>query len=278
MKEHNEVYLVWQDPNTKEWYVVGMLREYVEGYTFDYTVGALASTKFIPFSGMEDLEKTYVSTELFPLFKNRLLSKNRPEYPQFVDWLGLAEGNVSPISILGRSGALRGTDSLQMFNRIEVNLDGSFEHVFFAHGLSHLSQSALKRVLDLESGDPLYLCPDYQNSFDRSAIIIRANEPAEIVGYCPRYFTKYIGGFFPKNSSKISIYVETLSKKAPANYQLMCKLKGQVSIEEKNTLMNQEEFQPISSLQDKSNNKIQRTDRSVTPFAFAKDRVTPICR
>lgn len=278
MKEHNEVYLAWQEPNTKEWHVVGMLREYKEGYTFDYTGGAYASNKFIAFSGMENLEKTYVSTELFPLFKNRLLSKNRPEYPRFIDWLGLEKNNLSPISILGRSGALRGTDSLQMFNRIEIDLDGSFEHVFFAHGLSHLSQSALNRVTNLTSGERLYLCLDCQNSFDGNAIIIRAEKPAEIVGYCPRYFTKYICKSLRENSFNFSIHVETLSKNAPANYQLMCKLKGNVSTEEKDTFMNQEEFQPITSLQNKSNNKIQRTDKSVTPFAFAKDRATSICR
>ena len=278
MKEHNEVYLAWQEPNTKEWHVVGMLRQHKEGYTFDYTAGARASNKFITFSGMENLEKTYVSTELFPLFKNRLLSKNRPEYPSFIDWLGLEKNDVSPISILGRSGALRGTDTLQMFNRIEVNSDGNFEHVFFAHGLSHLPRGALNRVKKLTRGERLYLCLDCQNSFDKNAIIIRAEEPAEIVGYCPRYFTKYIGKSLRDNSLNISIHVEALSKNAPANYQLMCKLKGKVSIEEKDTFMNQKEFQTITSLQNKSNNKIQRTDKSVTPFAFAKDRATSICR
>jgi len=278
MKEHSSVYLAWQEPNTKEWHVVGMLKQYQEGFTFNYTVGAQASAKFIPFSGMENLAKTYVSTELFPLFKNRLLSKNRPEYPRFIDWLGLAKENVSPISILGRSGALRGTDTLQMFNRIDVNSDGSFEHIFFAHGLSHLAPSALDRVLSLKKGDLLCLCPDCQNSYDGNAIIIRANNPAEIVGYCPRFFTKYVGDFLRQNSSNISLYVEALSKNAPANYQLMCTLKGKVSVREANTFMNQEEFQSITSLHDKSNKKIQRTDRSVTPFAFAKDHATSICR
>ena len=278
MKEHSSVYLAWQASDTKEWYVVGMLKQYLEGFTFNYTVGAQVSAKFIPFSGMENLEKTYVSTELFPLFKNRLLSKNRPEYPRFIDWLGLAEENVSPISILGRSGGLRGTDTLQMFNRIEVNSDGSFEHIFFAHGLSHLAPSALDRVLNLKKGELLYLCLDCQNSYDGNAIIIRANNPAKIVGYCPRYFTKYIGEFLRQNSSNISLYVETLSKSAPANYQLMCRLKGKVGVREANTFMNQEEFQVISSLQNKSNEKIKRTGRSATPFAFAKDRATSICR
>jgi len=257
MKERSTVYLAWQASDTKEWHVVGMLKQYQNGYTFDYTVGAKASVKFIPFSGMLNLEKKYVSTELFPLFKNRLLSKNRPEYPRFIEWLGLEKENVSPISILGRSGALRGTDTLQMFNRIEMDSDGSFEHTFFAHGLSHLAPSALERVSNLEKGDLLCLCFDYQNSYDSNAIIIRADNPAEIVGYCPRYFTKYIGGLLGHNSSNISLYVEALSKNAPANYQLMCRLTGRVGKKEGDTFMDQKEFQPINN--------------GNTPFAFAKD-------
>lgn len=277
MKEHSSVYLAWQAPDTKEWHVVGVLKQYQKGYTFNYTIGALVSAKFIPFSGMDNLEKTYVSIELFPLFKNRLLSKNRPEYPEFIQWLGLVDKNVSPISILGRSGALRGTDTLQMFNRIEVSSNGSFEHIFFAHGLSHLAPSALDRISNLTKGQKLYFCLDCQNSYDENAIIIRANNPAEIVGYCPRYFTKYIGDFLRNNSSNIALYVEALSKSVPANYRLMCKLKGKVGIEQGKIFMNQEEFQPISSSKNKSNKKIQRTDRSDTPFAFGNDRTTSIC-
>jgi len=56
MKERSTVYLAWQASDTKEWHVVGMLKQYQNGYTFDYTVGAKASVKFIPFSGMLNLE------------------------------------------------------------------------------------------------------------------------------------------------------------------------------------------------------------------------------
>jgi hypothetical protein len=245
MEEHNSVYLAWQAPDTREWHVVGMLRQRQQEYTFNYTVGAQASSKFIPFSGMEDVEKTYVSTDLFPLFKNRLLSKRRPEYPRFIEWLGLANEDVSPINVLGRSGALRGTDHLQMFKRIEIKNDGSFEHIFFAHGLSHLPASASERVSNLTKGEQLYLCLDCQNPFDGNAVLILANNPAEIVGYCPRYIAKYINEFLRSDSSSVTIYVEALSKNAPSNYRLMCQLKGKVHPGLANNFMNREEFQLI---------------------------------
>ncbi len=245
MKKCNSVYLAWPAPETREWHVVGLLGQRQKEYTFNYTVGALSSSKFIPFSGMEDLEKIYVSTDLFPLFKNRLLSNRRPEYPRFIKWLRLADEDVNPINILGRSGALRSTDQLQMFKRIEIEKDGCFEHIFFAHGLSHLPASASERLSNLTDGEQLYLCLDCQNPFDKNAVLIRANNPAEIVGFCPRYIAKDIGEFLLNVNSIVTFHVEALSNNAPANYQLMCKIRGKVDAELANSFMNRQEFQPI---------------------------------
>jgi hypothetical protein len=228
MKEHNPVFLAWQSPDTRGWHVVGALTQTHQGYEFHYTKGAAAAgDSFIPFSGMEDINKSYVSEELFPLFHNRLLSSKRPEYPSFIKWLGLSEEDATPINILARSGALRGTDQLQMFHRIHVNNSGSFEHFFFLHGLSYLNKSAQKRVESLLIGERLFLCLDCQNIHDEHAVIVRADKPAEIIGYCPRYLAKDIN-FLLDISSEVTVTVEKTTKDAPTNYQLMCKVSGKL--------------------------------------------------
>jgi hypothetical protein len=38
---------------------------------------------------MHGLRKRYVSESLFPLFSNRLLDSSCPEYPDYVQWLGI---------------------------------------------------------------------------------------------------------------------------------------------------------------------------------------------
>ena len=106
MKQNKSVYLAWQAPESRDWHVVGMLTELPDRYSFAYTAGAAKSAKFIPFSGMEDLGREYVSEALFPLFKNRVLSAKRPEYPHFIQWLGLNQDDASPVAILERSGGL----------------------------------------------------------------------------------------------------------------------------------------------------------------------------
>lgn len=241
MTEHNPVYLAWQSPETRDWHVVGALSETDRGYEFHYTKGAKKAKNFIPFSGMDNLDMSYVSEQLFPLFHNRLLSSRRPEYPSFIKWLGLTEEEANPINILARSGALRGTDQLQMFRRIEVSEDGSFEHFFFLHGLSHLPKSAQKRVESLKSGEMLFLCLDCQNVYDSEAVIVRADQPAEIVGYCPRYFAKDIGMLL-EHSEYLKVTVEAISKDAPTNYRLMCRVHGQLKLGSKGKLPVRDEY------------------------------------
>jgi len=240
--EHDSVYLAWQDPSSREWHVVGLLSESSEGYVFNYTNGAKNSVRFIPFSGMSELDKTYISKELFPFFKNRLLSPKRPEYPRFIQWLKLDSGQATPINVLGRSGAMRTTDQLQMFKKIYVQDNGEFEHIFFAHGLGHLSSSAQKRVSSLLEGERLFLTLDCQNSYDKCAVLIRAENPAEIVGYCPRYIARDIGGLIKFDSGSVKITVESLSDDAPVNYKLMCKIKGVIAPECLGEFMVREEF------------------------------------
>jgi hypothetical protein len=225
MTEHNTVYLAWQAPETRDWHVVGALIEHVDKYVFHYTQGATRAHKFSPFSGMEDLSKSYISKELFPLFHNRLLSQRRPEYPNFIKWLGLSPTEATPANILARSGGTRGTDHLQVFKRIEVDSEGAFKHFFFLHGLGYLSSSVHERIDSLEQGEELALCLDNQNTYDPSAVIVRAKSPAEIIGYCPRYLAKDVRKLLEEPCT-LKASIETISKDAPKNYRVMCKIEG----------------------------------------------------
>jgi hypothetical protein len=253
MKDHNSVFVAWKSQETKSWHVVGLLTEKKQEnslFTFCYTMGAKPSSGFIPFSGMPELDKTYRSNELFPLFKNRLLSKRRPEYPILIKWLGLEE-NADVIDILSRSGGIRETDQLQVFQRVEFDENGSFEHIFFAHSLRYLAKEAQDRVSNLKKGERLLLPLDCQNSFDENAVIIRAENPDQIVGYCPRYLATDISMILRNDSSSIKVTVETVSQDAPTNYQLMCKLEGKIDKSQILSFMNQKEFQPFEEIRNK---------------------------
>lgn len=245
MTNSNSVYVAWQAPETRDWHVVGNLQERNSGYVFKYTKGALKSSKFIKFSGMTNVHETYVSKELFPLFKNRLLSPKRPEYPRFIKWLGLEEDSLNPIDILGRSGGLRSTDQLQIFKKIEVDSNGQFNHFFFLHGLSYLNSMANDRVSGLEKGQVLRLCLDLQNEYHGDAVVVRADKPAEIIGYCPRYLSSDIKKMLVNDPKSVTLSVELISDDAPHNYRLLCKLSGTLNSTCRSSLTLQDEFETI---------------------------------
>ena len=86
------LYVAWrlQAELHQGWGPVGRL-EHDDGiYRFYYTRGARTLEGFKPFTEMASFDEVYESNELFPLFANRLLGKQRPEYERFVRWGGFA--------------------------------------------------------------------------------------------------------------------------------------------------------------------------------------------
>ena len=119
-----ELLLAWREPKNREWLVVGKLWFKNNKYYFGYTNGvkkALSSNNFILFGSMQDIEQIYISDEIFPIFKNRLFQKNRPEYKDYLEWLGFdSNQDILPLDELLRTNGIRATDSLQLLCKIET--------------------------------------------------------------------------------------------------------------------------------------------------------------
>lgn len=239
-------FLTWQDPDSRDWHVIGILEYEKKQYSFRYTQGSKATNNFIPFSGMDNLTKKYRSSELFPVFQNRLLSSKRPEFPKFISWLGLNSETANSMNMLTRSGGVRGTDNLQLFPKIELDSDGGFEHVFFVHGGRYLSESAQNRIDSLTSRDILYACLDIQNEFDSNAVLLRTQNPPELVGYIPRYLSLELFSILKEEQNDMTFSVELISNEAPESYKLLCRVKGKLSTESQGSFMAGQEYQPLT--------------------------------
>jgi len=205
------LYVAWIEPQTKSWFPVGKLTYNYDKhvYQFAYTKGAEKSPRFVPFGRMKDLHKHYFSTELFPLFANRLLSKSRPEYPAYLQWLNVQEQD-NPLLLLARSGGKRATDSLEIFPSPERNEKGYYEFYFFSRELRHLA--TLERVNHLSQGEPLLLVPD--------TMALKTNDRLN-VGYCPPYL---LNNFWHEQMDSIDLTVAKLNRNAPLQFRLLCRL------------------------------------------------------
>jgi hypothetical protein len=231
MKPLKTLFLAWHDHARRKWYPVARLCVRPQ-YEFVYTRGALEANResgFQPVPPFDDFHGVYVSDALFPLFTNRLPSRDRPDYAQFVQCLNMPQDEDDPVAILARSGGRRATDSFEVFPCPERKPDGSYHIHFFAHGLRHLPESSLARIGAFRGGEPLLLAHDFQNPHDAHALLLRTNdtfpEDRYIVGYCPRYILHDAFSLLLTCPDMVHVNVERLNPPpAPITHRLLCSL------------------------------------------------------
>ncbi len=213
------LYIAWQDPETRRWHTVGRLSHEHGDYRFTYTRGALASPRFEYLGRMQDKRQVYHSETLFPLFANRLLDASRPEYPDYLTWMGV-DDSADALELLARSGGRRGTDQLCVYPEVEPDEKGEMALYFFSHGLRYLTGTEQQTIGRLESGDALQMTPDNDNDHDRYALLLETAEPVR-VGYCPRYLNQDLR--LIQQQTPIRLKVERANPDAPLQFRLLCK-------------------------------------------------------
>lgn len=190
--ETQTLFLAWRahDPR-HQWFPVGRLdleKEPKQRYRFRYVHGAeqaRAEAGFCPLLEFPDLDQGYEFDELFPIFQNRVMPPTRPDFPDYIRSLGLAE-HADPFEILSISGGRRATDSYEVFPKIKKDADGSFTCRFFLHGSRHVNQEAQERILKLRPDENLYVTLELTNPASGLAIQLQT-EDYHMIGWSPRY-------------------------------------------------------------------------------------------
>jgi hypothetical protein len=186
------LFLAWQDqPASRRWFPIGRLDAniYKHTYRFRYTKGAKEAqktTNFKPLPDFPQFEKDYKASELFPMFKNRVMSAGRPDFQDYLRQLDLDPKNIDPIQILSVSGGRRVTDEFQVFPQLKRGTDGSFSCRFFVHGSSHVSEPAQMRIDSLRMGERLNIALELTNPATEFAVQVQTADYF-MVGWAPRY-------------------------------------------------------------------------------------------
>lgn len=241
MNAIDTLYVVWQDPRTSRYFVVGRLLATVtreeEVYEFVYTKGVHAARDngFEPFLAFPDIDKEYFSTRLFPFFTNRLLPLSREDYSESIERLGLSPGTASPMEVLARSGGRRATDSIELFAppHSEDSSDEQgrvLEYFFLVHGIRHMKDCArLMTEENLHAGDGLFIVHDMQNRYDRRALVLRTGDYC-CVGFIPRFLIGDVWMLLEDNEQvTVTVTVEQLNPPpAPIQQRILCRLSATV--------------------------------------------------
>ena len=224
------LFLAWQDPNERSWVTVGRLDQKNGTYVFRYTQGAedAKARGFDPIVSFPDLYRTYESDEIFPLFANQVLSRNRPEFDDFVEWLSIPKDEADPVAILARTGD-QVTDTLEIFPYPTQLSEDTYVVHFFVRGLRHQSECAIERVQELTPGDPLRLMLDVQNEHDANACMLRTAEreerPKHLMGYLPRYLARELAQLSWEQMANSTVEVVRVNPSpAPVHFRILCRL------------------------------------------------------
>ena len=224
----NALFVAWRPEKASSgWRPVGRLVHDGGLYRFCYTQGA-RQADFRPFSGMDDLEQVYESEDLFPIFKNRLLPKSRPEYEAYLRWSGFDPDNPpEPIVVLGVTEGIRQTDAIEVFPCPAPDAFGCYLNKFFLHGIRWVDESAVNRIASLKHGNRLRLMFDIQNDSDPSAVAVRTDNPCAMIGYVPRYLAREVWQLlYGCDGGTVELFVERVNLEAPTQNRLLCRMQA----------------------------------------------------
>jgi hypothetical protein len=241
-----KLFLAWQDPKSRHWFPIGKLTFDGKNYHFVYTHGvkkAQFECNFQLLHSFPERDHVYTSSQLFPLFSNRLMRPSRPDYQDYIQWLNIPQNQDDPIAILARSGGHKATDTFEVFPEPEINENGAYHIHFFVHGLRYMPECSIERVKQLKPEERLYLTHDIQNSYDEKALLLRTEERHNL-GYCPRYLAADIYEVLKQNPQSVDVRVERVNPApTPIQFRLLCnmtaKWHGDFS------LFSSQDYQPI---------------------------------
>ncbi|MCL1561091.1 HIRAN domain-containing protein [Xanthomonas nasturtii] len=220
----NKIFLALQEPETRSWFPVARVEKLLDSYVLHYTKGVEKFPKFLGFGRMNKLDCVYFSRDLFPLLKNRVISRNRADFSAFADWLGKDASALSAFDELAVTGGLRGTDTIELIPVPEINENGLYQASFFIHGFRYLSPSAREEFLKLAIGDQLSLVPEPENEFDGHALRLTHRGSSQFIGYVPRYFSMEFSALLKAQKDAVVVTVMRVNDGAPFAFRVLCEL------------------------------------------------------
>ena len=194
-----------------------------ESYRFVYLKAAETFSGFHRLPGLPDLHRVYESERLFPVFRNRLMPRRRPDYGDFVQRLAL-DAETDPFEVLIRSEGWRATDRIEVFAHPERTPDGVLTTLFFVRGVRH-RDGAAEAVDSVRAGDVLELEDEPDNPVNPRAILV-STRTGHRVGWVPDCLLDTIHELAQLGAA-IEVTAEHVNPAtSPPHMRLLCRLRA----------------------------------------------------
>jgi len=216
--------LVWQSPASRRFVKVGRL-DLLAGnrFAFRYLPDDSNDAEFFALDDYPERDRIYVSDELPAFFANRVMSAERPSYPQYLAWLGIDQSLASvslPVEVLARTGGSRATDTFHILD-VPVQWDDHFTSRFFVSGISHTDEA--ENVLSaVPNGSRLALRLDEANPGNPRAVLINTSDGRK-VGYVPDWLCSDVYDLI-QTGWTLAAVAERVNLDAPDHVKVLCRV------------------------------------------------------
>lgn len=218
--------VAWRNRVRRSIHDVGVLDVDATAYRFQYLAGVESVDGFRPFIGFPTFDRVYESRRLWPFFDLRVMDRKRPDYPQYVRWLGLPT-DADRLDILSRSGGEQKGDTVSLAEAPRVGVDGATAATFIVRGSSYAVRSydSTSAVNRLRPGDELGVVKDVTNEANPDALLLTASGAP--VGWIPDLLIEY-GREVAGPSATVTV-LQNNGPDAPWHMRLLVRLAGRAS-------------------------------------------------
>lgn len=211
----------WDQPH-RLYRHVGFLTCLQDGYEFRYVQPAEG---FRPLLGFGDTTRHYRSSEMFPLFAERIMSARRPDRARYLEALDLSEDS-EPWEVLMRSGGRRAGDTIEVVPEPMIATDGATSCTFLVHGVRHRGPEAGDVIASLRQGDLLELRWEPTNPVNERAVLVLSGSGVAI-GYVPDPLVNYVHTVMHTGEHRLSV-VRANAPDVGSHLRLLVRLEGYV--------------------------------------------------
>ncbi len=232
-----ELWLVWQNVETRQRYHVGRLLHQDGIYTFYYETSGYRrklaeamDNDYRPHLAFPDTKKVYTSNKLFGPFARRLPDPRRPDYQIVLQDLGLSL-DCTEMDVLRASGGILATDSYEFVSPIIVE-NNYFDLDFFVAGWRYYDG---ERVIgQLQRGDVVDFSLDPDNPEDHKAVVVMTVN-GEKLGFIPAFYSGWVFEIIEKKCSYLARIEGIYSQAVPhrkINISIIGEINQSVDIDE----------------------------------------------
>ncbi|MEK5230758.1 HIRAN domain-containing protein [Lysinibacillus sp. FSL K6-0232] len=225
-----ELWLIWQNNETRQRYHVGRLFHEDGVYIFSYEkhgyrrkLDEAMDNGYRPHLAFPNTDKVYTSHTLFGPFARRLPDFRRPDYTSVLQELGLS-AECSEMDVLRATGGILATDSYEFVSPIIVE-NNVFAFDFFIAGWRYYDGEQVMN--QLRAGDIVELVVDPENKQDHKAVIVMSINGNKL-GFIPAFYSGWMHEVIGKNCS-YQAKIEAIHPQAAPHRKVNISILGEVN-------------------------------------------------